>query len=130
VQGFGNAGSVAAHLLDSNKAYVIAASDSRGCIYNHHGLDIPKLMMHKERTGIVVDFPGSEPITPGDWAAAKAQFRPFIESLFDEIAERLAAGATWYPPRHTVLRSPNSLPFSVSSCRGKYFSEITEIAFT
>jgi len=64
VQGFGNAGSVAAHLLDSAQAYVIAASDSRGCIYNHHGLDIPKLMMYKERTGSVVDFPGSEPIKP------------------------------------------------------------------
>src|SRR5579862_1766662 len=31
VQGFGNAGSIAAHLLDSHQAYVIAASDSRGC---------------------------------------------------------------------------------------------------
>ncbi|HEV8260850.1 MAG TPA: hypothetical protein VGQ19_08855, partial [Burkholderiales bacterium] len=29
----------------------------------------------------------------GDWAAANAQFRPFIESLFDSIAEHLAAGA-------------------------------------
>jgi len=28
----------------------------------------------------------------GDWAAANAQFRPFIESLLDSIAERLAAG--------------------------------------
>ncbi len=62
VQGFGNAGSVAAHLLESNQAYVIAVSDSRGCIYNRDGLDIPKLIMHKERTGSVVDFPASEPI--------------------------------------------------------------------
>lgn len=28
----------------------------------------------------------------GDWAAANGQFRPFIESLCDQIAERLAAG--------------------------------------
>ena len=69
VQGFGNAGSVAAHLLDSAQAYVIAASDSRGCVYNHHGLDIPKLMMHKERTGSVVEFPGSEPIKPDELLA-------------------------------------------------------------
>jgi len=69
VQGFGNAGSVAAHLLDSAQAYVIAASDSRGCVYNHHGLDIPKLMMHKERTGAVVGFPGSEPIKPDELLA-------------------------------------------------------------
>jgi len=31
--------------------------------------------------------------TRGDWAAANAQFRPFIESLFDAIAEQLAHGA-------------------------------------
>jgi glutamate dehydrogenase/leucine dehydrogenase len=69
VQGFGNAGSVAAHLLDSNQAYVVAVSDTRGCIYNRNGLDIPKLMMHKERTGSVVDFPASEPITPAELMA-------------------------------------------------------------
>jgi glutamate dehydrogenase/leucine dehydrogenase len=64
VQGFGNAGSVAAHLLDSNQAYVIAVSDSKGCIYNRDGLDIPKLMLHKEKTGSVVGFPASESVTP------------------------------------------------------------------
>jgi len=32
----------------------------------------------------------------GDWAAANAQFRPFIESLLDSIAEHLANGAA--PP--------------------------------
>jgi glutamate dehydrogenase/leucine dehydrogenase len=64
VQGFGNAGSVAAHILDTNQAYVIAVSDSKGCIYNRDGLDIPKLMLHKERTRSVVGFPASESITP------------------------------------------------------------------
>jgi len=64
VQGFGNAGSIAAHLLDSNQAYVIAVSDSKGCIYNGDGVDIPKLMLHKEKTSSVVGFPGSESITP------------------------------------------------------------------
>ena len=33
----------------------------------------------------------------GDWAAANAQFRPFIESLFDSIAEHLAGGAALPP---------------------------------
>ncbi len=36
----------------------------------------------------------------GDWAAANAQFRPFIESLFDSIAERLAAGGPVPDPGH------------------------------
>jgi hypothetical protein len=33
----------------------------------------------------------------GDWAAANAQFRSFIESLFDSIAEHLNAGAPGLP---------------------------------
>jgi glutamate dehydrogenase/leucine dehydrogenase len=69
VQGFGNAGSVAAHLLDTAQARVIAVSDSRGAIFNRHGLDIPKLMMHKESTGGVSGFPGSEPIPPEELLA-------------------------------------------------------------
>ena len=66
VQGFGNAGSVAAHLLDSASALVIGASDSRVALYNRLGLDIPKLIMHKERTGSLRGFPGAETITPDE----------------------------------------------------------------
>jgi hypothetical protein len=36
--------------------------------------------------------------TRGDWAAANAQFRPFIESLFDEMARRLAGASGALPP--------------------------------
>lgn len=69
VQGFGNVGSVTAHLLDTAQTYVIAVSDSKGCIYNKNGLDIPKLMLHKESTGSVVDFLSSETITPEEMLA-------------------------------------------------------------
>jgi glutamate dehydrogenase/leucine dehydrogenase len=69
VQGFGNAGSIAAQLLHANEASVIAASDSKGCVYNPKGLDIPALMAYKEKTGGVTGFPGSEPITPEELLA-------------------------------------------------------------
>ncbi|MGO8818100.1 MAG: Glu/Leu/Phe/Val family dehydrogenase [Terriglobia bacterium] len=69
VQGFGNAGSIAAQLLDSNQAYVIAASDSRGCVYNANGLDVPRLITFKEHTGGVTGFPNSEAITPQELLA-------------------------------------------------------------
>ena len=62
VQGFGNAGSVAAHLLADNDARVVAVSDSRGCIYNGNGLDISKLILHKANTGSVLGFADSEEI--------------------------------------------------------------------
>jgi glutamate dehydrogenase/leucine dehydrogenase len=69
VQGFGNAGSVSAHLLDNDQALVIGVSDSRGAVHNKNGLDIPKLMLYKEQTGTVVGFPGSEPLTPAELLA-------------------------------------------------------------
>ena len=60
VQGFGNAGSIAAMLLSRVGMRVIAVNDTRGAIHNAHGLDIPALMAFKEKTGSVVDFPGAE----------------------------------------------------------------------
>ncbi len=69
VQGFGNAGATAANLLDAHQALVIAVNDSKGGVYNPQGLDIPKLMLHKEHTGTVVGFPLAEPISPEELLA-------------------------------------------------------------
>jgi glutamate dehydrogenase (NAD(P)+) len=64
VQGFGNAGSIAAQLLHGAGAFVIAVNDTSGGIYNSRGFDIPAVIAFKEQTGSVVGFPGSEPIKP------------------------------------------------------------------
>jgi glutamate dehydrogenase/leucine dehydrogenase len=69
VQGFGNAGSIAAQLLNSVQARVIAVSDSQGCVYNGDGLDIPQLMLHKVKTGRVSGFAEAEEIHPDDLLA-------------------------------------------------------------
>jgi glutamate dehydrogenase/leucine dehydrogenase len=69
VQGFGNAGSIAAHLLEEAGAIVIAVSDSTGCIYNRKGLNIKELMHLKALTGKVEGFPESEPISPAELLA-------------------------------------------------------------
>lgn len=66
VQGFGNAGSIAAQLLYDAGAILIAVSDSTGCIYNPKGLNIPELIHLKSLTGKVQSFPDSEPITPAE----------------------------------------------------------------
>jgi glutamate dehydrogenase/leucine dehydrogenase len=73
VQGFGNAGSIGAHLLDSAQAVLIAASDSTTALYHRHGLDIPKLIMHKQRTGTLKGFPGAETITPAELRATECE---------------------------------------------------------
>jgi glutamate dehydrogenase/leucine dehydrogenase len=64
VQGFGNAGTIAALLLYQSGCKVIAVSDSTGCIHNANGLDIPKLMKFKETTGKVSGFPDSGMVYP------------------------------------------------------------------
>jgi glutamate dehydrogenase/leucine dehydrogenase len=56
VQGFGNAGSVAARLLERKGASIIALSDSKGGILNRKGLDVDAVIEHKKRTGSVVGF--------------------------------------------------------------------------
>ena len=63
VNGFGNAGTVFADNFHELGAKVVAVSDSSGGIYNAHGLDIPKVKAHKQQSGSVGDFPGSEAIS-------------------------------------------------------------------
>jgi glutamate dehydrogenase (NAD(P)+) len=62
IQGFGNAGSIAAELLHHIGTKVIAVSDSKGGILNPKGLDIPAVVDHKDKTGSVAGFPGAKPI--------------------------------------------------------------------
>jgi glutamate dehydrogenase (NAD(P)+) len=63
VQGFGNAGSVAAKLMSEIGSTVIAVSDSKGGIFNPSGLDLREVEMHKDRTGTVVGFVNAENVT-------------------------------------------------------------------
>jgi glutamate dehydrogenase (NAD(P)+) len=60
VQGYGNAGSVAARLLEAEGATVVAVSDSRGGIYAADGLDTVAVKEHKRESGSVVDYPGAD----------------------------------------------------------------------
>jgi len=64
IQGYGNAGSFAHKLgVELLGLTVVAVSDSRGGIYNKGGLDYDAVFAHKQKTGSVVEFSGSEPIT-------------------------------------------------------------------
>jgi len=64
VQGYGNAGSFAAKLARSLfGSRVVAVSDSRGGIYNEKGLDPEAVQQHKRKTGSVVGFPDTKPVS-------------------------------------------------------------------
>ena len=67
IQGYGNAGqfghSLGVELLGLK---VVAVSDSKGGIYSADGLDAEKVIAHKQKTGSVVGFPGTEPVSNED----------------------------------------------------------------
>jgi glutamate dehydrogenase/leucine dehydrogenase len=65
VQGYGNAGSVAARLLESDLgANVVAVSDSSGAIHDADGLDAAAVRDYKDETGQVSGYEGaSEELT-------------------------------------------------------------------
>jgi glutamate dehydrogenase (NAD(P)+) len=88
VQGYGNAGSFAHELgTEILGLKFIAASDSRGGVYNDQGLDYQALVRHKAETGSVVGFPGSEPISNEDLLELD------VDVLFPSALENVITGA-------------------------------------
>jgi glutamate dehydrogenase/leucine dehydrogenase len=63
IQGFGNAGSIAAQLFRAAGARIIAVSDSTGGVYCEQGIDPELAIAQKGRTGSVVGLEGTKNIT-------------------------------------------------------------------
>ena len=63
IQGYGNAGSIAATLLAEQGAKIVAVSDSTGGIHNRAGLDPASVGAWKQEHGTVVGFPASDEIS-------------------------------------------------------------------
>ncbi len=63
VQGFGNAGSIAARLIGKLGSTVVAVSDSTGGIHNAAGLDVARVVGWKKEHGTVQGFPGATNIS-------------------------------------------------------------------
>ncbi|HET9921499.1 MAG TPA: Glu/Leu/Phe/Val dehydrogenase [Ktedonobacteraceae bacterium] len=62
IQGFGNAGAIAARLFHNEGCKVVAVSDTRGGIYNENGLDPALVLRHKQERGSVIDYPHAQKI--------------------------------------------------------------------
>lgn len=67
IQGFGNAGSVMAELLDQAGYKVVAVADSQAIIYNEKGLDMPAVLEYKKQRGSLRDFPKAQTISPEEF---------------------------------------------------------------
>jgi glutamate dehydrogenase (NAD(P)+) len=63
VQGFGNAGSIAAKLISEEGSKVVAVSDSTGGIHQPDGLDVARVIAWKSEHGTVQGFPGAKDIS-------------------------------------------------------------------
>ncbi len=63
IQGFGNAGGIAARLFAEAGAKIIAVSDSKGGIVNPRGIDPLKALKFKEKSGSVVGLAGTSRVS-------------------------------------------------------------------
>lgn len=63
IQGYGNAGSIAAQLLHEIGVRIIAVSDSKGGAFNPRGLRPIEVQEHKGKTGTVATFPEADRLT-------------------------------------------------------------------
>ncbi len=62
VEGFGNAGTNYAEILQGYGSKLVAASDSKGGVLSKKGIDAAKLIAYKEKTGSVIGMAGTQPI--------------------------------------------------------------------
>nr|WP_322497061.1 Glu/Leu/Phe/Val dehydrogenase [Chloroflexus sp.] len=63
IQGCGNVGSTVAREAVALGMKVVALSDSRGGVYNPHGLDVEAVLAHKTRTGSVAGAANADSLT-------------------------------------------------------------------
>ena len=66
VQGFGNAGAIAARLLAGDGAKILAVSDSQGGIYSSEGIDPANALRYKQEHGSLAGFPRTERVSNAD----------------------------------------------------------------
>jgi glutamate dehydrogenase (NAD(P)+) len=90
VQGFGNAGSIAAQLIGDEGATVVAVSDSTAGIRNMNGLDINRVIGWKKEHGTVRGFPGAEDITNAEVLETECEIL-IPAALENQITARNAA---------------------------------------
>ncbi|WP_049998956.1 Glu/Leu/Phe/Val family dehydrogenase [Halococcus sediminicola] len=94
VQGYGNAGAIAARLLEDRGATIVAISDSSGAIYDPNGLDTEAVGDHKTETGSVTGYPHTDDLTDEELLTLDVDLLipAALENAIDEeIAEQLAA---------------------------------------
>lgn len=89
IQGYGNAGSIAARLLHEMGVKIVGVSDSSGAVYNAAGLDPVALLQHKTATGTVAGFAGADCLDHEDLLTAECDI--LIPAAFENVITRKIA---------------------------------------
>ncbi len=82
VQGYGNAGWIAAKLMHEIGHTIVAVSDTKGAIYNPKGFDPVKVYQHKQKTSTVADYPDAEKI--GDMEVLEVECDILIPAALEQ----------------------------------------------
>ncbi|MEM4642815.1 MAG: Glu/Leu/Phe/Val dehydrogenase [Candidatus Caldarchaeum sp.] len=95
IQGYGNVGYNAAKILhEEYGAKIVAVSDSKGGIYVADGAHPDKILEHKQKTGSVINFPGSKLLTNEELLTTPCDIlipAALENSITKEIAEKVEA---------------------------------------
>lgn len=73
VQGFGNVGSNAAHLLQEKGYKIIGVVEYDGALYNPNGIDVTSLLEYRQRNGSVLGFKAAEAADPEQVFASECE---------------------------------------------------------
>src|SRR5262249_34421707 len=126
IQGFGNAGNIAAQLLAKDGAKIIAVSDSHAGILNRKGLNVDELVAFKAKTRSVEGFPDSEPISstavlevPCDILIPAALENQITMQNAERVKAHRRRGGEWAYHTRCRPRSSQSWHHGHSGCSGE-----------
>jgi glutamate dehydrogenase (NAD(P)+) len=73
IQGFGNVGSNAAKLMQDAGYKIVGIAEYDGGLFNRHGINIDKLLQHRDRNKTIVGFPDAEAADPRELLLADCE---------------------------------------------------------
>jgi glutamate dehydrogenase (NAD(P)+) len=112
VQGYGNAGSWLAILLQELGYPIVAVSDSRGAVVSDRGLPAAEVLAHKQRTGSVAGFPEAETMDIDDIVGIDCSVLALAaleEAVHEGNADRLKAQVVVETANYPVTPEADSI---------------------
>lgn len=91
VQGLGNVGYHAARFLQEGGAVLVGLAEIEGAIYDPEGLALQKVLLHREETGSILDYPGAQNI-PNSIEALELECDILVPAALESVITSENAG--------------------------------------